>query len=116
MNGWVCTKSRVNIVPKVTSGKLASPLTSGLGNISLLCVGMTVEMPLRIFQTHHMKHDWENARFIYNEDDWYRRLVLESSYMAIYSNFNNMRSILGIDQFSVRLILKSHPELDAAPP
>ena len=60
--------------------------------------------------------DWSNAKLLYSEDDWYRRLVLESSCMAICPNFNNMRSTLGIDQFSARLILKSRPELDLAPP
>ena len=60
--------------------------------------------------------DWSNAKLLYSEDDWYRRLVLESSCMVICPNFNNMRSTLIIDQFSARLILKSCPEFDVAPP
>ena len=128
MNGRVCTKSRVKIALKVTSRKQAGPSKYGLRNITLpyeinacfkyisdhvnatvLLCHWVLRVVLHLSDTS-FDIDWENATLLYNEDDWYSRLVLESSCVAMCPNFNNMRSTMGIDQFSARLILKSCPD------
>ena len=51
--------------------------------------------------------DWGNANLIFQSEDWYNRLVIESSYIVTKPNFNNMRSTLAIDKFSAQIILNS---------
>ena len=51
--------------------------------------------------------DWNASRIIYVSDDWYQRLVVESSCIVSMENHNNMRSTLAIDKFSANIILSS---------
>ena len=49
--------------------------------------------------------DWNEADILFVSDDWYKRLVVESSCIVTKPNFNNMRSTLAVDKFSAQLIL-----------
>ena len=49
--------------------------------------------------------DFENTHVVYKSDDWYNRLVVESSCIVTLPNFNNMRSTLAIDKLSADIIL-----------
>ena len=51
--------------------------------------------------------DWNNSNLIFHSEDWYRRLVIESSCIVTKPNYNNMRSTLAIDKFSASLILNT---------
>ena len=55
--------------------------------------------------------DWGESRLFFKSNDWYIRLVVESSCINTCQNFNNMRSTLGIDNFSANIIFNSHPEV-----
>ena len=64
-----------------------------------------------ISQTAH-NIDWDNTSLIFQSDDWYHRLVVESSCIVSKDNFNISRSTLAIDRFSSQLILASRPNLE----
>ena len=55
--------------------------------------------------------DWKSAKMVYNSNDYYRRLVVESSLIKVCPNFNSMQSTLSIDRGSASLILKSEPRI-----
>ena len=55
--------------------------------------------------------DWDGAKLIHKNFDWYNRLVLESSLIKTSPNFNGMKSTLGIDSFSAKLVVNSVPNL-----
>ena len=63
-------------------------------------------------------HDinWSNSHLIFRSEDWYQRLVVESSCIVTKSNFNNMRSTLAIDKFSAEIILSSRQNISLQPP
>ena len=54
-------------------------------------------------------HDinWEGARLLHANQDWHNRLIIESSLIKTFENFNGMRSTLGIDHFSAKLVIES---------
>ena len=56
--------------------------------------------------------DWESAKLLHASNNWYDRLVVESSLIKNYPNFNGMQSTLGIDQFSSKLVVQSIPNLN----
>ena len=51
--------------------------------------------------------DFENSQVLYSSNNWYDRLVLESSYIVTKPNCNNMKSTLAIDKFSANIVLSS---------
>ena len=51
--------------------------------------------------------DWDGAKLLHINHNWYNRLVTESSYIKYFPNFNSMKSTLGIDSFSAKLLLDS---------
>ena len=55
--------------------------------------------------------DWNGAELLCREPNWYNRLVLESSLIKTSPNFNGMKSTLGIDHFSAKLVINSVPKL-----
>ena len=55
--------------------------------------------------TSHHTIDWSNSNLVFRSDDFYKRLVVESSCIVTEPNFNNMRSTLAIDKFSAQIIL-----------
>ena len=55
--------------------------------------------------------EWDGAKLIHKNFDWYNRLVLESSLIKTSPNFNGMKSTLGIDSFSAKLVVNSVPNL-----
>ena len=60
--------------------------------------------------------DWGNSGILFKSDNWYERLIVESAYISTKPNFNNMRSTLGIDNFSAKIVLNSLPKINSAPP
>ena len=59
--------------------------------------------------------DWENSRIVHPSSNWYVRLVIESSLIKTLPNFNGMKSTLGIDHFSAKLVRESLPNLNLNP-
>lgn len=55
--------------------------------------------------------DWGSSKMVYNSNDYYRRLVVESSLIKRVPNFNSMQSTLLIDDGTSELILKSKPKI-----
>ena len=54
--------------------------------------------------------DWEGSNLLHINHNWYTRLAIESSYIKCFPNFNGMRSTMGIDRFSAKMLLDSiHP-------
>ena len=62
-------------------------------------------------QTSH-NIDWDNTSLIFQSEDWYQRLVVESACIVTKNNFNISRSTLAIDNLSAQLILASRPNLE----
>ena len=56
--------------------------------------------------------DWEGAKLLHANNCWYNRLVIESSLIKTYPNFNSMKSTLGIDHYSAKLVVNSIPNLN----
>ena len=57
--------------------------------------------------------DWEGAKLIHSSFDWCNRLVIESSFIKTLPNFNGMKSTLGIDHYSAKLVLDSISNLNS---
>ena len=59
--------------------------------------------------------NWEGSKLLHINHNWNNRLAAESSYIKSFPNFNGMKSTLGIDQFSAKLVLDSIPKLHPLP-
>ena len=59
--------------------------------------------------------DWEGAKLLHINHNWNDRVAVESSYIKSYSNFNGMKSTLGIDKFSAKIVLDSIRKLHPLP-
>ena len=59
--------------------------------------------------------DWDGAKLLHINHNWNNRLAVESSYIKSYSNFNGMKSTLGIDKFSAKIVLESIRKLHPLP-
>ena len=55
--------------------------------------------------------DWEGAKMLHSSHNWNHRLVIESSLIKSFQNFNGMSSTLGIDNYSAKLVVDSIPNL-----
>ena len=55
--------------------------------------------------------DWEGAKMLHSSHNWNHRLIIESSLIKSFHNFNGMSSTLGIDNYSAKLVLDSIPNL-----
>ena len=53
--------------------------------------------------------DFEGAQALYHSDNWYNRLVVESTLILTKNNFNNGQSTLAIDNLASQIITKTHP-------
>ena len=51
--------------------------------------------------------DWDGAKLLHINHNWNNRLAVESSFIKYFDNFNGMKSTLGIDHFSAKLVLES---------
>ena len=64
---------------------------------------------------HHSKSlhdiDWSNSKIIHKTNNYYERLVVESSLINTMPNINQMKSTLAIDAHSSAIILESMPNL-----
>jgi len=60
--------------------------------------------------------NWEGSKLLHVNHNWNNRLAVESSYIKSFPNFNGMKSTLGIDKFSAKLVLDSIPKLHPLPP
>ena len=65
------------------------------------------------FENNGVAHNinWEGAKLMHTSFNWHNRLVIESSLLKCFPNFNNMKSTLGIDQYSAKLVVDSIPNL-----
>ena len=61
-----------------------------------------------VSQTGHFV-SWDSSNLLYKSFDWYHRLVVESSFILSYDNFNFSRSTLAIDNLSASIIINSIP-------
>ena len=61
---------------------------------------------------HNLK--WDAAKIIYPSDNYYNRLVVESSCFLNQDTFNHKNSTLAIDNMSSKLILLSNPKIKRA--
>ena len=55
--------------------------------------------------------DWAGAKLIYNSENTYNRLVVESALIKHLPNFNSSTGLCAIDNFSKNLILNSDPNI-----
>ena len=55
--------------------------------------------------------NWDQASLVHMESNWFNRLIIESSLIKCLPNFNGMKSTLGIDQFSAKIVINSVPNL-----
>ena len=53
--------------------------------------------------------DFDNCQVVFQSENWYNRLVVESSCIVNLPNFKNMRSTLAIDKLSANIVLSSCP-------
>ena len=72
----------------------------------------TVQKPIfnHVSSTGHSV-DWAGAKLIYNSDNTYNRLVVESSLIKHLPNFNSSTGLCAIDNFSKNLILNSNSNI-----
>ena len=54
----------------------------------------------------------KKSKLLHANNCWYNRLVIESSLIKTYPNFNSMKSTLGIDHYSAKLVVNSIPNLN----
>ena len=68
-------------------------------------------------EKHGIMHniDWDGAKLLHINYNWNNRLAVESSYIKSFDNFNGMRSTIGIDKFSAKIVLESIPKLHPLP-
>ena len=55
--------------------------------------------------------NWDGAKLIHKNSNWYNRLIVESSLIKTSENFNGMKSTLGIDSYSAKMVVNSLPNL-----
>ena len=55
--------------------------------------------------------DWENAKPVYKSNQLSNRLIVESTLIKSFGNFNNCQSTLTIENLAAQTILKSNPGL-----
>ena len=62
---------------------------------------------------HECKHpiDWSNAKPVYRSNQLTNRLVVESTLIKSFKNFNNCQSTLTIENLADKTILKANPGL-----
>ena len=65
--------------------------------------------PIRTYFGHSV--DWAGAKLIYNSENTYNRLVVESALIKHLPNFNSSTGLCAIDNFSKNLILNSDPNI-----
>ena len=59
--------------------------------------------------------NWAGSKLLHINHNWNDRLAVESSFIKSFSNFNGMKSTLGIDKFSARMVIDSIPKLHPLP-
>ena len=57
----------------------------------------------------------DGAKLLHVNHDWNNRRAVESSYIKSYSNLNGMKSTIGIDNFSAKIVLESIRKLHPLP-